>query len=265
MTLALAFLCSDGIVFASDSMVTNFISDEPHTHRHGKKVHLLKNKQLFAYAGDRWLSDRIQNVIETTPVNLDPNSHPINHTYAIRQNIVKDLASTQLQFPVSLEVLTTFSHNNNNYCCCFDIEGQPKILNEQDYYMTIGTGSVLADPFLLFLIESFCPNGPPNVVNGIILGTWIIDHVVKTNPGGVGDPIQIMVLEKQPGKGTRSRIVTKTEIDEYLSVIKEVHSKLPELVQQIKDNIDNKHLDAMPSRAKHKIPHGNTAQPKQNS
>lgn len=52
MTVVVTFLCDDGVVVAADSMLTPSFGGISVGHHDCRKVHLLENKQVFAYAGD---------------------------------------------------------------------------------------------------------------------------------------------------------------------------------------------------------------------
>jgi len=57
----------------------------------------------------------------------------------------------------------------------------------------------LADSFLAFLRRIFWQNGLPKVSGGVLATIWSLEQAIRTNPGGVGPPIQIMTLEKVSG------------------------------------------------------------------
>lgn len=53
MTVAVAFLCADGVVVAADSMITPSIGGLNVGHHSGVKVYVLSGPQVFAFAGDQ--------------------------------------------------------------------------------------------------------------------------------------------------------------------------------------------------------------------
>ncbi|HEY3520523.1 MAG TPA: hypothetical protein VGK80_05715, partial [Rhodanobacteraceae bacterium] len=53
---------------------------------------------------------------------------------------------------------------------------------------------LIADPFLALLKRLLWPNSEPTLAEGRLAAVWAIDHVRRTNPGGVGGPIQLATL-----------------------------------------------------------------------
>ncbi len=119
MTVAVAYHCADGVMIAADGMVTAFVGDMPDSHHTGKKVHVLENNVIFANAGDTRFGGRFRLIVETTPMELRQNEHPIQHTYRIRDGVRDDLAGTDVGFPIALEATIAFEHNGPHHSCQF--------------------------------------------------------------------------------------------------------------------------------------------------
>ncbi|EWS54511.1 Proteasome subunit [Methylibium sp. T29] len=81
----------------------------------------------------------------------------------------------------------------------FDYNGAPERSTEHLPFVSLGSGQPIADPFLAFLKRLIWSGVQPTVAEGKLVAVWTIDHVCKTNPGGVGGAVQLMVL---PAKGT---------------------------------------------------------------
>lgn len=63
-------------------------------------------------------------------------------------------------------------------------------------FISLGSGQAIADPFLAFLKRLIWAKDPPTLAEGKLVSVWAIDHVCKTNPGGVGGDVQMMVLPR---------------------------------------------------------------------
>ena len=73
MTVAVAFLCPDGVVIAVDSMLTPVIGTGAGPigvgHHKGRKVYSLPGEQLFGLAGDDGLCMRFKTMVESSPAS----------------------------------------------------------------------------------------------------------------------------------------------------------------------------------------------------
>src|SRR5262249_33715198 len=76
----------------------------------------------------------------------------------------------------------------------FDEQGLPEEATEDLPFIAIGSGQHIADPFLAFLRRVFWPNELPTLADGVLAAIWTVRHAIDTNPGGVGEPIQIITI-----------------------------------------------------------------------
>lgn len=72
---------------------------------------------------------------------------------------------------------------------------QPELKNKNMWYVSMGSGQSIIDPFLGLFRDVFWEDGPPTVQEAIFATTWMLEHAVKVNPGGVNGPICIAALE----------------------------------------------------------------------
>lgn len=91
---------------------------------------------------------------------------------------------------------------------------QPELKNKNLWYVPMGSGQSIIDPFLGMLREVFWGDDPPTVQDAIFATTWMLDHAVKVNPGGVNALIRIAVLEQIKGDG-KARLLSDEELHEH--------------------------------------------------
>lgn len=89
----------------------------------------------------------------------------------------------------------------------------------------LGSGKLSADPFLRFLVDTFCQAGQPTVREGVFLATWTVQHVIEVNPGGVAGPIQVAVVETASGEHV-ARELPDAEIEEHQQAIESARDAL---------------------------------------
>ena len=220
MTVVVTFWCTDGVVVAADSMLTSQVDNMRVAHHTGKKIRILNGDQVFAFAGDLGLGERFQIMADSMHKNLQEVAHPLHYSSQLTISMLEQLRMTGIQDARDITAALAYIHGNAHHCCIF--EGplfQPRLLDENHFYCSLGSGMLSADPFLRFLVDIFCQNGPPNVREGIFLATWVVEHVIRTNPGGVAGPIRIGTLERNEQGNLAAQEIPDSEIKEQRVVI----------------------------------------------
>lgn len=226
MTVAVGFYCHDGIVVGADSMLTPSMGGINVGHHKGRKVHLLTGNQLFAFAGDQGQAARFQIMADGSHAMAGTVGHPIDFPLMLTQSLIQQFHSTGIGQQVNVNTLLGFEHGGQHQLCVFEGIIQPRLLDAAHYYVALGSGKLSADPFLRFLVDIFCLNGPPSVREATFLTAWAIQHVIDTNPGGVDGPIRIAVMERDPGGAWQSRLLTDNEIDDQGQAVESARQSL---------------------------------------
>lgn len=226
MTVAVGFYCHDGIVVGADSMLTPSMGGISVGHHKGQKVHLLAGNQLFAFAGDQGQAARFQIMADGLHSVAATVAHPIDFSLALTQTVIQQFHSTGIGQQINVNTLLGFEHGGQHQLCVFEGIIQPRLLDVAHYYVALGSGKLSADPFLRFLVDIFCLNGPPSVREATFLTAWAIQHVIDTNSGGVDGPIRIAVMERNPGGAWQSRLLTDNEVDDQGQAVESARQSL---------------------------------------
>ena len=219
MTVAIGFYCHDGIVLGADSMLTPSMGGINVGHHKGQKVHLLAGCQLFAFAGDQGQAARFQIMAESSHDQAGVQALAIDHPLLLSQSIVQQFNATGIGAQINMNALLAFEHGGYHQLCAFEGMVQPRLLDASHYYVALGSGKLSADPFLRFLVDIFCMNGPPSVAEAIFLTAWAIEHTCETNSGGVAPPTRIAVMERQADNTYRCRALSDNEVDDQGQLI----------------------------------------------
>jgi 20S proteasome alpha/beta subunit len=75
----------------------------------------------------------------------------------------------------------------------FDLQGAPTVATADLMFFAIGSGQPIADPFLAFLRRVVWNDKASDRKLGVRSVLWTLQHAVHTNPGGIADPIEIVV------------------------------------------------------------------------
>ena len=89
---------------------------------------------------------------------------------------------------------------------------------EQCWYVSMGSGQTLADPYLALMRMAFWNNGRPSLQSGIFAAAWVMHHAIEAAPGFVRAPIDIAVLSDEDKK---ARLLDPEELQEHLTHVAE--------------------------------------------
>jgi hypothetical protein len=146
----------------------------------GVKIYVLPGPQVFAFAGDQGQAGRFKFIAETNAANAAVASHPIQYPITLSQLLIAQLQSTGIATnAINVNAILGFLQGGNCHCCVFEGAMQPRNLDQNHYYVALGIGKLSADPFLRFLVDTFCqPGQPPKVHLATFLAVWTVQHVI---------------------------------------------------------------------------------------
>ena len=150
-------------------------------HHDIRKVHVLSGHQIFAFAGDVGQGARVRMIAELGYNEIGNYPNPLLYALAISKAIFEQFTSTGIGNCIAANVVLGFSHNNEVQCSLFEGQLQPRLMDKEHFYAALGTGKLSADPFLRFLVDTFCTGQKqPNVREAVFLATWAVQHVIPT-------------------------------------------------------------------------------------
>lgn len=239
MTLIVAVKCSDGIVVGADGAAT-FGTMGQHTIRQSaRKLSIISHQIILGVSGPIGLSQRIHWRIEDlySAGSLTGKKSTEGMTI-IRGAIWPDISGELQAAAVAQQVIGQHAWpsalsssilalplDKKFALFQFDQQGGPEEATEDLPFISIGSAQATADPFLAFIRKVFWPTSLPNLEMGIFSTLWTLQHAIETNPGGVADPKQIMVLEKD-NKDFKAREMESAELEEHFEAINAAESTL---------------------------------------
>ena len=224
MTAIVGFLCQDGVVIGADGMLTPNLGGAPVGHHKGKKLHNILGSFLVAYAGDQGMAARFRYVVEQPGTEFAASEHPMEFVLRLSRAFSLQLKATMAE-STGLETMLAFGCDKGQTLCVFDNDAQPIVLDNDSFYAALGVAKTAADPFLRFLVDIFCPEGPPRSNEAVFMTLWTLQHVIDAGPGGVVEPISIGVVEQLEGRWA-ARIVTPDELQEHKEAVESATAAL---------------------------------------
>lgn len=233
MTVLVGILCSDGVVVATDSAATFGVSATHPTigQLPVQKLHCLHDRILFCATGAVGMGQIIcaelhemysTNVFRNRPTpeaamdligrKIHEKVVPYIQSQAAANSIGQALCKSLVAMPIG----------HNAFLFQFDFGGAPERATKDLPFVALGSGQPIADPFLAFLKRLLWSEREPTVSEGRFAAVWTIDHVRRTNPGGVGGDIQLATLTR----GGNASLAPKEDVDEHLQRVAQAEGAL---------------------------------------
>ena len=240
MTLIVGILCQDGVVVASDSAATYgdagipTIGQQPVT-----KVHKLADSVIFSTTGavgiaqlyaekirSGWENDEFKAmkapelVMDAIGKKIAQTVGPYLQTANLSRPLVGDCSPSLCKALVAMPV--------KRVPCLFqfDYNGAPEQATRELPFIALGSGQRAADPFLAFLKRLLWKDVDPTLAEGRLAAAWTVDHVRRTDPGGVSGDIQMATLAATQGKQPTVAELGEEEVQEHLEQIEAAEDAL---------------------------------------
>ena len=193
-----------------------------------RKVHLVNDHILHGGTGAIGIAQLIQDALkslwDTNKIKGTPEAAGNVIGMTINALVRPYLESGQWQRTITGDASTSLCRSlvaipvDKRPCLFqFDFNGAPERASPQLPIISVGSGQSIADPFLAFLRRVLWKDTEPTVAEGRLGAVWAIDHVCRTNPGGVGGNIQLATLMSQrAGDLPKVQLSSEGDIDEHL-------------------------------------------------
>ena len=228
MTVIVGVLCEDGVVVGSDSSATFTAGASPTIEQPADKVFVIGNEAIFAGSGHVGCIQRFKAFLEG--IQAAPGFRKrkgLDTAKGISTGIINDLASTHCPKNV-LGAVVAFPSLEGFQLCEFDIQHlQPELKTPKMWFVTMGSGQSITDPFLGMIRRVFFRNSRPKLNEGIFAVTWSLQQAIELNAGGINGPIQIGVLTQKSGSGVAvARLLDEAELQEHQNNVNGIEEHL---------------------------------------
>ena len=263
MTLIIGIKCSDGIVVGADSAATfGDVAQGNTITQPVSKIDVIKNEVIMATSGHVGLAQlHIDSISRAwTPSGgggrnaVSLSRSPSDIRRRLHEEINKDSARVAQGFETlsrvigpnllmqhlagSLVAFPTGGANGTLELVEFGMTGTNEAATSDLPFVAIGSGKPTADPFLAHLRRIFWPNSVPTLTDGIFALVWALDHSIEVSPGGLSQPIEIVVMRQ----GDRNIPVIETlppeELGEHRQHVIEIEDRMREFREDADGSID---------------------------
>lgn len=240
MTIAIGVLCQDGVVVGTDSSATFGVSRVRTIEQPCKKIEIIDNHIIITGTGQIGLGQRFTEIVDT--YWKEKRFRGKTAVHACRELCalgVKDFISTNVP-PGAYGSLVAFAANGKFNLCEFALENfQPELKTNNIWYVAMGSGQNIGDPFLGLIRRVFWKDIPPKISGGIFAVVWALEHVIDLNPGGIKGPPQMAILEHSNGD-FRARMLEDSELAEHRDSVRDAEKHLEKYKEILEGKSDKK-------------------------
>lgn len=228
LTSIVGILCTDGIVIGTDSSATFSALTTPTIEQKTNKIEIINEKIIVAGTGQVGIGQRFCDIIKTASKEHVFDKPPINVGTELSHRAIKDFQYTSVQFG-QYGALVAYISKGNFHLCEFAVTNfQPELKTQESklWFVSMGCGQFITDPFLGFMRRVFFKNHLPTVADAIFITSWTLQHVIELNVGGINGPIQMAAIkEKSQGQFVAS-MITEAELSEHCENIRAAETYL---------------------------------------
>ncbi|MDB5474937.1 MAG: hypothetical protein JWP49_448 [Phenylobacterium sp.] len=234
MTVLVGVKCKDGVVIGADSMATSTAGHQSLMQMSTDKLSVVGDRVIVASTGAAGLGQRFQDVVKKSWDAKAFSQKCMDCCRSIAQSGVNDFKSTGVpyhpQYGWSFGSLMAAPLEDRPQLVEFDVHGlQPEVKNDKLHFVAMGSGQMLAEPFMGFISRVVWGGTSPDVQLATLGVYWALQHAIQMAPGGVGLPIKIATLRKVSGQW-KAQILEEAELqeaDQHIAAIEDRIRKYP--------------------------------------
>jgi len=245
MTLIIGVKCSDGLVVGADSGATmgDYVSGLRTVMQPMTKLDVVGGRAIVGVSGPVGLGQlhvdsvsRIHNdfrnlgapeVCRRLRDEFRKDAEIALHMAAMATKVL----GAQARIGAVTTTLVALATKSGLHLIQFDCECCPEMATNDLPFVSIGSGQLIADPFLAFLRRIFWKDRLPSVSDGIFAVVWTLEHAIATAPAGIAGPITLGVLTLE-GTQSRARLLTDDELREHHQHIGQAENHVREFKQE---------------------------------
>lgn len=224
MTIIVGVRCTDGVVIGTDSVATSTVGASPLVHlQSNSKIHIFPENVIVAATGAVGFTQRLYCHVEAAiKGGIFRNSMPTHErTTNITKRLLTDFQNSMVQkHPqqgIQYGAVLAAAFGDEPYLVEYaTTDFQPEIKQEKLFFVSMGSGQVLADPFLAFVCRVLWKSKMPTTDEAKFGVYWVLDHTIRLAPGGVGGPIKLATLRKVDKKWVAQEFDDTQEQAEYI-------------------------------------------------
>lgn len=228
MTIIVGVKCTDGVVIGSDSIATSAAGVTPIMQIiSNDKIRIFVDKVIVATSGPAGYTQRLHFQIEAAVrggvfSKLGKNERPQNISKRFLSDLQSSLALAHPNHGIGFGALLATEISGEP--CLIEYASnsfQPEYKENKLFFVSMGSGQPLADPFLAFISKVLWKNTLPDIRLGRFGVYWALRHTINLAPGLVGPPIRIAILSKRDNSWAAFEPAEDQEAEQYIASLED--------------------------------------------
>jgi hypothetical protein len=194
------------------------------------KIEIVGNSVIVACTGSVGLGQRVNAIVKGCWDEKIFQKSAVDCSKEISRRVGMDFQNTGLprhpQTGLNFGVLLAAPLESQAQLVEFDtINFQPEIKKEKSCYVAIGSGQILAEPFLAFISRVLWKDAVPDVKLGMFGVYWALSHTIQYAPFGIGAPAHLAVLRREAKQWSVQRF-DEPDLQETREHIADIEGKI---------------------------------------
>jgi 20S proteasome alpha/beta subunit len=250
MTVIVGILCDNGVAIASDRQSTAnayvpglYPQAAVQTSTNAvTKISIVGDDILLAVSGLSALGDEYEITIRKHQPNFASRSYELA-TRKLREeipNVVRPFLENAELLAKAVGPGPAYGQCTVECLVAANFKDGPKLLQitplgifdaakSESPIKAIGSGQLQADPFLVFLRNTFWPNRLPTVEEGMLAACWAVDYALEVGAPFVGKDINAFSLGRDGRNRFRASQATSDQIRNHRAFIQTARLRLSEM------------------------------------
>jgi len=218
VTILVGVYCQDGVIIGADGSATFAAGQMRTIEQPTQKIEIIDGTCILAGSGEIGLGQRMAPIVAN---NMRQGAFrkrtPTDMMTELSNLVLQDFGRSFIKHEqVPFGALLAFFTGGQHHLCEFQLHNmRPELKTDKLWYVSMGSGQLIVDPFLALIREIYWEEGLPKKQDATFLVMWALEHVINCNAGGINEPIQIAELSTDDKGQPRARLLNHDELQEH--------------------------------------------------
>jgi hypothetical protein len=237
MTVLVGVKCTDGVVIGADSAATSAAGQVHLLKMASDKIEIVGGRVIVAGTGQIGLGQRFTKVVSDSHDAKLFQGKRVDVARQLSASGVNDFATTGCA-KGQYGALVAAPIEDDGCLIEFAVaDFQPEIKTAKLNFVAMGSGQMLAEPFLSFVARTFWESKMPDVQSAIFGVHWALAHTLRSAPGFVGPPIVIATLTKQK-KGWCAELLPDEVLGEQAQHMAAIEDEIAKYKEKLLEGVE---------------------------
>lgn len=237
MTVLVGVKCTDGVVVGADSAATSAAGQTHLLKMASDKIEVIGGRVIVAGTGQIGMGQRFTKIVSDAHDAKLFQGKQVDVARQLAGLARNDFASTgcaQGQYGA----LVAAPMEDSGCLVEFAVSDfQPELKTAKLNFVAMGSGQLLAEPFVSFVARTFWESKTPDVQSAIFGVHWALAHTLRTAPGLVGPPIAIATLTKQK-KGWCAELLSDEVLGEQAQHMAAIEDSIAKYKEKLLEGVE---------------------------